>query len=255
LPFAKALQSSIGGVFALCAADTNCHQDYPDLQKEFDTVVERLGKSPAHFEVKSHPVTLSREMFLSKLRALLYIPQFVSAFPLIVHSAYQDNWSPYGNTMMTLSGALEGVVARGASFAAICAEDIPGLTEAVIRRGVEGTYLGDSQVRRYQKYCQAWGPTVGVSKDFYAPVRSKVPTLLISGVLDPATPPETAQQAARDLVNSRLITVKQGTHGTGSPCIDGLIAEFVKQGSTAGLDASCADQIHLPPFLTKVAGK
>ena len=255
LPFAKALQSSIGGVIALCAADANCHRDYPDLQKEFQTVVERLGKSPAHFEVKSHPVTLSREMFLSKLRALLYIPQFVSAFPLIVHSAYQDNWSPYGNTMMTLSGALEGVVARGASFAAICAEDIPGLTEAVIKRGVEGTYLGDSQVRRYQKYCQAWGPTVGVSKDFYAPVRSKVPTLLISGVLDPATPPETAQQAARDLVNSRLIAVKQGTHGTGSPCIDGLIAEFVKQGSTAGLDASCADQIHLPPFLTKVAGK
>jgi pimeloyl-ACP methyl ester carboxylesterase len=94
-----------------------------------------------------------------------------------------------------------------------------------------------------------------VSKDFYDPVHSKVPTLLISGVLDPATPPETAQQAARDLANSRLIAVKQGTHGTGSPCIDGLIADFVKQGSLAGLDTSCADQIHLPPFLAKVAAK
>ena len=58
-----------------------------------------------------------------------------------------------------------------------------------------------------------------------------------------------AEQAAHDLANSRLIAVKQGTHGTGSPCIDGLVAEFVKQGSAKGLDASCADEIHLPPFI------
>jgi len=52
-----------------------------------------------------------------------------------------------------------------------------------------------------------------------------------------------------------FIIVKQGTHGTGSPCLDGLIAEFVKRGSATGLDASCADQIHLPPFLTKTANQ
>jgi hypothetical protein len=53
------------------------------------------------------------------------------------------------------------------------------------------------------------------------------------------------------LANSRLIIVKQGTHGTGSQCTDGLIADFVKQGSAAGLDASCTDQIHLPAFQTR----
>jgi hypothetical protein len=31
------------------------------------------------------------------------------------------------------------------------------------------------------------------------------------------------------------------------------VAEFLKPGSTAGLDASCADQIHLPPFVAKPA--
>jgi hypothetical protein len=77
--------------------------------------------------------------------------------------------------------------------------------------------------------------------------------LLISGVLDPATPPEMAQQAAHDLANSRLIAIKEGTHGTGSPCINRLVSEFVEQGAAAGLDASCADQIHLPPFATKTA--
>ncbi len=253
LPFAKTVQTSVDRVIARCAADADCHRDYPDLRKEFDTVLDRLEKSPAKFEIKNQSVTLSREMFLSKLRGLLYIPQFVSGFPLMIHSAYEGNWSPYGGTVLALASALESAVARGASFAAICAEDVPALNEAVIRRGTQGTYLGDSQVRRYQKYCQAWGTAGAIPKDFYAPVRSRVPGLLISGVLDPATPPEMAQQAAHDLVNSRLIVIQEGTHGTGSPCIDGIIAEFVQQGSASGLNASCADQIHLPPFVAQTA--
>jgi hypothetical protein len=82
-----------------------------------------------------------------------------------------------------------------------------------------------------------------------------VRALLISGVLDPANPPEMAQHAAQYLPNSRMIAIKEGTHGTGSPCIDGLVADFVQQGSAAGLDASCADQIHLPPFASLAAVK
>jgi pimeloyl-ACP methyl ester carboxylesterase len=173
----------------------------------------------------------------------------------MIHRAYQNDWSLYGATVMALTGALEGAIARGASMAAICAEDVPAMTDDAIARETKGTYLGESQVRRYQTYCKAWGPAGSVPKDFYEPVRSKVPALLIAGVLDPATPPEMAEQAARDLSNSRVIAIKEGTHGTGSPCIDGLIADFVQRGSTTALDASCADQIHLPPFVPNPAGK
>jgi pimeloyl-ACP methyl ester carboxylesterase len=245
----------VDGVIAICAADAACQRDYPDLRDEFKTLVERLEKSPAQFQINNQSVSLSLEMFLSKLRTLLYVPGFVSAFPFIIHNAYQGNWPPYAGAALGLLGALEGSVARGASFAAICAEDVPALTEPAIRSETSGTYLGDSQVRRYKKYCEAWGQAGQIPKDFYSPVRSQTPTLLISGALDPATPPETAKQAAHDLVNSRLIIVKEGTHGTGSPCLDGLVAEFVKRGSASSLDASCADLIHLPPFLTKSANQ
>jgi hypothetical protein len=52
------------------------------------------------------------------------------------------------------------------------------------------------------------------------------------------------------LVYPAVRVVKDGTHGTGSPCIDGLISQFVAQGSTADLAVSCADPIHVPPFST-----
>src|SRR5262249_1396152 len=94
-------------------------------------------------------------------------------------------------------------------------------------------------------------PQAAIPKDFYSAIHSNVPALLISGVLDPATPPEMAQRVAHDLTNSRLVAIKEGTHGTGDPCIDGLISDFVRQGSAAGRDTSCTEQIHRPPFVTK----
>lgn len=255
LPFARAIQNSVDRLIARCAADAGCHKDYPDLESEFKNIVAGLDKAPAQFELNGQQVTLPREIFVSSLRSLLYIPQFVSAFPLIIHNASRGDWSIYGRIVLTLGGSLEGVIARGLSFAVICTDSVPAITDAAIRRDTEGTYLGDSQVKRYRQYCEAFGPLGPASKDAHAPVRSKVPALLISGALDPATPPEVSEYLLHDLTNARLIVIKEGTHGTGSPCIDGLIAEFVKQGTAKGLDASCTDQIHLPPFIGKAAGK
>jgi pimeloyl-ACP methyl ester carboxylesterase len=255
LAFSRTIQSSIDQLIARCTADAACHKDFPDLKKEFQAIVDRLEKSPAHFELNipaggTQAVTLSRGMFVASLRPLLYIPTLVSEFPYMIDLAYQNDWSVYGAAVLAVRGAIDKALDRGMSLSVICTEDIPGLTEATIRRETAGTWLGDFQVRLYQQACREWvrGDIPG---DFHAPIHSAVPALLISGALDPATPPQASARAAKDLSNSWVVIVKDGTHGTGSPCIDGLISEFVAQGSAAGLDASCTDQIHLPPFLTQ----
>ncbi len=253
--FSKTIQSSVDHLMDRCAADDACHKDFPDLKKEFQAIVDRLDKSPAHFEVNNpaggtQAVTLSRGMFVADLRALLYFPELVSEFPYMIHRAFQDDWSIYAAAVLIIRRGIDKQLDRGMSLSVVCAEDLSGLTEETIRRETAGTYLGDYQVRVYQKACQEWARG-SIPRDYFAPIRSAVPALLISGALDPATPPEESAQTARDLSNSRVVIVKDGTHGTGSPCIDGLIAEFVAQGSAAGLDISCADQIHLPPFLTQ----
>jgi pimeloyl-ACP methyl ester carboxylesterase len=255
LAFPKTTQASVDQLIARCAADTACNKDFPDLKKEFQAIVDKLDKSPARFDVNNgaagtQSVTLSRGMFVAALRPLLYIPGLISQFPYMIHRAYQNDWSIYAGSVLLVRNAIDKQVDRGMSLSVICAEDVPGTTEAMIRRDTAGTYLGDFQVRMYQKACSEW-VRGAVPKDFYAPIRSAVPALLISGALDPATPPEASAQAAKDLSNSRVVVVKEGTHGTGSPCIDGLIAEFVAQGFAAALDVSCADQIHLPPFITQ----
>ena len=252
LPFAKGVQGAVEGVIGLCERNGACHAAYPELAQQYRAIVTRLGAAAAEFDVKNQHVTLSKEMFVSKLRSVLYVPQFVSVFPLIVQRASAGDWTAYAAVLMQIAPLLDRAVARGASFAAICAEDVPAFTPALIRSATADTDLGDSQVRRYEEYCKAWGTAGSVPQDFHEPVRSQVPALLISGALDPGTPPAFAQETAASLPNGRLITIKKGTHGTGSTCVDGLIAEFVTRGSAKDLDVSCVSGIHLPPFVTEV---
>jgi len=254
LAFSRTTQNSVDQLMDRCAADAACHKDFPDLKNEFQSLVDRLEKSPAQFEVKNpaagtQSVKLSRGMFVANLRPMLYIPPLVSEFPYLIHSAYQGDWSTYAAAVLLVRNAIDKQLDRGMSLSVICAEDIPGVTEQMIHHDTSGTYLGDFQVRAYQNACREWAQG-NIPADFHNPIRSAVPALLISGALDPATPPQASTAAARDLSNSRVVVVKDGTHGTGSPCIDGLIADFVAQGTVAALDVSCADQIHLPPFVT-----
>ena len=255
LKFPQTIQSSVTQILDRCATDPACHKDFPDLKKEFQELVDRLDKSPAHFEMKTQSgktqaITLTRGVFVADLRPILYVPELISQFPYMIHRAYQGDWSIFGASALLLRDAIDKSLYRGMAISVICTEDVPGLTEADIRRETAGTWLGDYQVHMYEKACAEW-PHANAPKDFHARIHSAVPALFISGALDPATPPSQSVQTAHDLSNSRVVVVKEGTHGTGSPCVDGLIAQFVDQGSAKSLDISCADQIHLPPFLTQ----
>ncbi len=83
---------------------------------------------------------------------------------------------------------------------------------------------------------------------------SSVPTLILSGQWDPATPPSNGEQVARHLSNSLHVVVPSGGHGFGglenSSCIDGLMNDFVRAASVEGLDTSCVRTVRRRPFQT-----
>jgi pimeloyl-ACP methyl ester carboxylesterase len=88
---------------------------------------------------------------------------------------------------------------------------------------------------------------------FRQPVRSAVPTLLISGYADPATPLENAEAAARHLPNSRHVVVRYGSHSfTGMRgCIDKIMVGFLRALAPRTLDSSCAAGIRRPAWAAK----
>jgi pimeloyl-ACP methyl ester carboxylesterase len=255
LMFAKTIQGALEHLFADCAADAGCRKDFPNLKREFETIVKRLDREPAKFDFRNSPsdkaqqITLSRGAFVTSLRPLLYQPGVISALPYIIGRAYQNDWSPFAAVSVATQRALIDQIARGMAYSVACPEFLPFISEQEIKQETEGTYLGDFDIRLYQKRCAVW-PKASAPKDFNAPVRSDVPALLIAGEEDPATPASTARHVAESLSHSLVVAIPYGTHTTGAACIDNLFVRFIDTASVTGIDADCVNQIRNPPFLT-----
>jgi len=70
--------------------------------------------------------------------------------------------------------------------------------------------------------------------------------LLLSGTLDPVTPPKWGAEAARHLHKGTHV-VAPGSHGLGGPCIDDIMRAFLNDPERP-VDASCVETLQPGPF-------
>jgi pimeloyl-ACP methyl ester carboxylesterase len=256
LSFNKGVQHAMDRLIEDCALDAECGKAFPKFKQEFTDVLAKLEKAPANFAVVN-PVTgikqqidLSRAAFVDSLRLMLYVPDMITLLPLIIHSAYENDYIPFATYAFILTRQIEPQLARGMQLSVLCAEHIPFISDADIKRETAGTYYGDDRVKAYRRTCAEW-TSAKTPATFLDPVKSDVPVLMVSGDVDPVTPPSFGAAAARTLPNSKQIVIHDGTHLTSSECIDHLVAEFISKGTATGLDASCANAIKRPPFLVR----
>lgn len=96
--------------------------------------------------------------------------------------------------------------------------------------------------------CLLW-PSGIASSSFHDPVVSNVPTLIVSGVYDVATPPHWAEAAAKFLPNSTTITLPSGGHSAifSSSCSLDIFRNFLKDPSKKP-DTSCVAKLKPPTF-------
>lgn len=253
LPFSKGTQHAMDRLMEDCAADASCRKAFPKFKEEFVALLNRLDKTPAKFEVvnpltnQPQQISMSRAAFIDNVRVMLYVPDLTSMLPLIIHSAYENDYVPFATYAFTLVRQIDAQLARGMQLSVLCSEHIPFITDADIARETGGTYYGDARIRNYRRACEQW-PGVKAPASFLDPVKSNVPVLLVNGEVDPVTPATVGAAAARTLPNSRQIVIRNGTHLTNSDCIDRLVAEFISKGSAQGLDTSCVNEIKRPPF-------
>ncbi len=104
------------------------------------------------------------------------------------------------------------------------------------------------------KVCEFW-PRGKVDTAYFENAPSDLPALILSGELDPVTPPSWGQQVASQWKNSKHIVVPATGHGAaGSGCVIKLMAQFLDDGSAEKLDASCVNNVKRPPFFLGPSG-
>jgi pimeloyl-ACP methyl ester carboxylesterase len=253
-------QRALDLLFEHCEKDPSCAQAYPDLKARVQAMVERMGQEPVKVKVP-HPltgvpeeITLKRDVFLEMLFGQLYMPEIAMLTPLMLDRATKGDWAPFVALTEGVSGGMSDTISRGMFFSVVCAEDAPFIQDAEIERMAKGSWFGPQMVRNMLEPCKVW-PRGKVPEGYREPVKSSAPTLLLSGELDPVTPPRWGEEAKKTLSNSLHVVVPGVGHNTMTlGCVQALVADFVTTGSVEGLKLHCGSGLGRPPFFTSFAG-
>ncbi|QLE83700.1 alpha/beta hydrolase [Shewanella sp. Scap07] len=225
-----------------CQTTPLCQQSFPTLAADFAKVDSRLAEA-AITTTTRHPLTgeasellLTRSKFMGAIRMAMYGANIRALLPYAINQAAQDNFQPIlGLYALNMDGI---GLAMGMHSSVVCGEDWPRLDDAM-RQQLQSNYFGEQMLIGFDESCPIWNMPA-VSKDFSDAIASDIPTLLLSGENDPATPPSWAELAMEKMTNATHLIAPYATHGVAhQSCANNLIADLVNSKDVAQLDSEC----------------
>lgn len=251
---AGAGETALQTLFARCRKDSVCRETFPLMDVQLRELLKRLEANavmtlPPGSQGFEKRIRVSRGLFAEAFRNVLYTPEGLAQAPKLIHQLL--NGDDRGITETALSGrnALAGErLAAGFFLSVTCTEDIPYLSpyaEAMAAGTFGGTYRLDQQ----RAACRQW-VRGAVSADHRKPTTSAIPTLLLSGELDPVTPPSGGEEVLRQLSTGRHVVIRNNGHpiGNAEPCIGMMIGQLLDRRSVEGIDQRCAAATPALPF-------
>jgi pimeloyl-ACP methyl ester carboxylesterase len=244
-----------------CGDSRDCATAYPELPQELAGLRRQFGPQKSMLSIDDPDsglplkIEFSRSMLNASLRFLSYNATQASLLPTLIHRAAQGSLAPLAVQTVMTARQVSGQLAIGMQNTVICSEDAPFFGAADIdRSAIAHTYQGTDQLDAVSEICKVW-PHGAVDADLHSPLRSAIPTLLLSGEADPVTPPTNAARLARGLTHHRHLILSGEGHGqVATGCVPKLMAEFLATAAPEKLDASCLERHMSAPFFVNMTG-
>lgn len=245
---AKNLEAALKLHFGRCQDDPVCRDKLGDPRAQLDALLaieqgpEVEYRDPSTGELRSEP--FRRGHLVAVARLFAYAPNLAALLPLTLSEAAAGRYAPLMAQARLLNGSLGEMIHHGMQLSVLCSEDAGELSEDPADAG---TVLGNELIALTLAQCAAW-PHGERPTDFREPLRGELPVLLLSGELDPVTPPRYAEEVARTLPNARHLVLRgQGHNVIGAGCVPKLLAQFIEKADANALDAGCLDSLRAPP--------
>jgi pimeloyl-ACP methyl ester carboxylesterase len=251
------LEAALKSILASCAKQPACADAFGDPYATLYSLRDRVRATPMPVSVRD-PLThrprdlrMDESSLVTIARLFAYAPESAALLPLLLDEAAKGRPESLVAQAAQIYDSLSGQINHGMQLSVMCADDAPRLAR---RDEDKDLILGSSIVGVALNQCSVW-PKGPVSKDFNAPLALDVPVLLLSGELDPVTPPRYAEQVRKDLPNARhLIGKGQGHILLPRGCTPRLAGEFVDKLDPKALDAGCLDSLQALPFFINYNG-
>ena len=258
-PFGQHGAQAFEAMLKNCEEQAACQEQFPNLEQDYFDVMSALEKQDVlldtHDPLSFEPITinLTPGRFSSIVRMALYHPNTRQLLPYAIHSASEKN---YKAVLGLMGGTMsQSSIYLGLMLSVVCSEDLPRATEQLLAEDGDNQFIGARTGDAFIDMCKGW-KSAPVPSYWEEPVVSDKPVLLLSGELDPVTPPSWGELAADTLPNSRHLVAPNASHTIAShTCANTLIAEFIETADVSALDGSCLQQQRLKPFVLNQNGE
>jgi pimeloyl-ACP methyl ester carboxylesterase len=245
-------QAAFDAMAAACDAEPACAKAHPTLRADWHALLASLPRTVtvAHpLTGKPERLTVTRDLVLGAVRGPLYMPALAASLPQAIDEAARGRFEALAGLNAMFGSRKGAALAMGMHFSIVCAEDVPLLPQA---KDPPGPDFGSDFARLYEKACADW-PRGAVPEAFYRIPPSTTPVLLLSGSIDPATPPRHGERVARALgAKARHVVAPNAGHGVlgGVGCMRDVLFRFIDAADDAtalAVDTSCVASLPRPP--------
>ena len=245
-----------------CANTPACITHYGDIVQKAQAISSRLLANSQEVNI-THPrtqekvsVNLTAPDFSGVIRLALYSRDLSSLLPQVISEADVGDYSVLASLIYLAKSKSEiAGINYGMHYTVVCNEDYPLYKDKVATDA--NVFLNAQMVEKYSQICEQW-PRAQLPSDYWAPIKSDLPVLALSGAIDPVTPPYWGEHVKVGLTNLTHIVAPGGHHIVSAEgCLSQLIAAFIAKGDGKTLDANCAKNIqplaiYIPPsFMEK----
>jgi len=239
---------SLDEVFTTCADDDACDDAYPDLEAVFLETIEQLDAEPVPVMLLDQiagervPLLMDGDVFIEQVFRGLYSAAMRQALPGVIYDAHEG-------TFDTLLLGQQDVLRQyfrswGMYFSVLCHDEVPFSSadafEVARARHPElaGMYDHFEIGPLAFEVCDAWGAGVAEALE-NEPVRSDIPTLIMTGQYDPIVPPAFGEAIAETLEDATFLLFPGLSHGaSGTECATDIMLAFLDDPSGTP-DAGC----------------
>jgi pimeloyl-ACP methyl ester carboxylesterase len=239
-------EAALAAIFAHCATSERCRAVHPDLAATLARLREALGPEGRDVALQDPRTGATRQervsfdLVLSALQPLTYAPETASLLPEMLSLATKGDFGALFAAHPAVSGNLAEQMNTALHLSVTCAEDVPRIAPGQEARTLDGLPTA-RLARRLISVCELW-PRGTMPADFAQPLGGDVPVLLLSGGMDPVTPPAYGKEVMPGFANSRHIVAPGYGHIVSlHACGPRLLAAFVDQAGFTTLPATCVE--------------
>jgi len=207
-------------IFEYCNKKEKCRKAYPDLRGLFTKGLTELRRNPVHLNLPEFYSDGSLDIYVNDFRftqalfMAMYSSELLATLPKAIDGAAYGAHSLMVPVMMAYADYMLDSSFNDAIYYSVECNDNKLITEEAFNAEVQRF----PWLKGYHKYawryyaCKSW--STGTNKKLsLEPVRSTIPTLILSGQYDPTTPWQWAKKVHKELANSFHFVFPDAAHG------------------------------------------